>query len=239
MRTLIRGGASDGKAHRVGYIHTWTHAYDLYTLLVRTLCVGPLYALDRLWNFSVTLVSITIPLRSLRRLRPARCCGVRSSRSTTTLADAPRGSPPRPRLRRDRARAEAARQWRRRRWRVRTATRRLAMTRGVAARAATARATMTISRAKPQPAPRRCSTARGMSWIDRRPTSLPRNLPCPPLWGKGPEAQHGGGSNPTRAVYGCCSAAHRGGRSSRRCTLTPLLAPRRCAACGIACEHLG
>ena len=50
---------------------------------------------------------------------------------------------------------------------------------------------------------------------------MPRNLPCPPLWGKGPKAQRGGGSNPTRAVYGCCSAAHRGERSSaprpRRC----------------------
>ena len=29
---------------------------------------------------------------------------------------------------------------------------------------------------------------------------MPRFLPCPPRWGKGPEAQHGGGSNPTHTV---------------------------------------
>ena len=30
----------------------------------------------------------------------------------------------------------------------------------------------------------------------------PKILPCPPQWGKGPEAQRGGGSNPTHAVCG-------------------------------------
>ena len=58
---------------------------------------------------------------------------------------------------------------------------------------------------------------------DRVP--MPKILPCPPQWGKGPEAQRGGGSNPTHTVCGTQLLRHMLGAGARRdTTCSPLMA---------------
>ena len=54
---------------------------------------------------------------------------------------------------------------------------------------------------------------------------MPKILPCPPQWGKGPEAQRGGGSNPTHTVCVTQLLRHMLGAGARcDTTCSPLMA---------------